>query len=256
MILVKLGGGLIAPKGARQVADTAVIHALGRELAKATEPLVVIHGAGSFGHTLAKKHGIHQGLVDRSQLGPLSEIHLDMRLLNVQVLESLGASGLHPVAIPPYPVAANRDGKLAFLDVSPFGHALDLGLTPVTHGDLVHDELRGVSVLSGDDIAWWLARETKPSRVVFVTDVDGIFDRPPEEPGARLVPSFAPDELRRQSLAGARGPDVTGGMAGKARAIATIAELGTPVWVVNGRQRGRLSEALQGGRPVGTVVTP
>lgn len=254
MILVKLGGGLIAPKGQRKRADVRLIHQLGRELARAREPLIVIHGAGSFGHTLAKKHAIHAGLHDKAQLPPLAAIHFDIRLLNASVLEALGASGLHAVSVSPYAIAVNRDGKLAYLDVSPFGRSLDIGLTPVTHGDAVTDEVRGVSILSGDDIAWWLSRELKPRLMIFATDVDGIFDKLPDEAGATLFRELTPQELLTKPLGGARGPDVTGGMAGKARAIATIADLGVPVWVVNGAKRGRLAAVFDGKKPVGTVV--
>jgi isopentenyl phosphate kinase len=43
-------------------------------------------------------------------------------------------------------------------------------------------------------------------------------------------------------------------MAGKARAIAEMARLGCEVSVVNGLEPGRVRQALQGKRTVGTVV--
>jgi len=101
---------------------------------------------------------------------------------------------------------------------------------PVLHGDACLDEVQGASILSGDTLMTLLAQELRPRLVVFVTDVPGVFDRPPEEPGATLIP--------RILVGGGAGPavktstalhDVTGGVAAKLEAAIAIARSGTRV---------------------------
>ncbi|KAM7169542.1 uncharacterized protein RBU57_004686 isoform 2-T2 [Macrochelys suwanniensis] len=74
----------------------------------------------------------------------------------------------------------------------------------------------GISVLS---------REFSPQRVVFLTDVSGIYDRPPDTPGARLVDSISvsPDgSVDPPVLTSALPHDTTGGVSLKLRAAVNI----------------------------------
>jgi isopentenyl phosphate kinase len=57
----------------------------------------------------------------------------------------------------------------------------------VLHGDCVLDTELGCTVLGGDSIMEVLAAELKPKRVVFLTNVEGIFTKPPDQIGARLI---------------------------------------------------------------------
>jgi isopentenyl phosphate kinase len=53
---------------------------------------------------------------------------------------------------------------------------------PVFHGDAVFDVDTDVAILSGDVVVRELCAFFKPKRAVFVTDVPGIFDKPPPKP--------------------------------------------------------------------------
>ena len=57
--------------------------------------------------------------------------------------------------------------------------ALMEGKIPVLHGDVVNDAEQGCAILSGDTLVECLTEEFKPKRVVFVSDVDGIFTAKP-----------------------------------------------------------------------------
>jgi hypothetical protein len=50
-----------------------------------------------------------------------------------------------------------------------------------TTGDAVLDRARGCTILSGDAIMQRLAQDLRPSTVGFITDVAGIYDRPPHK---------------------------------------------------------------------------
>ena len=58
---------------------------------------------------------------------------------------------------------------------------------PLVHGDAVLDDAQGVAILSGDIWMVELARELGAKSAVFITDVDGVFTKPPTEPDAELV---------------------------------------------------------------------
>ena len=75
----------------------------------------------------------------------------------------------------------DRDG------ISTVRAALQAGLVPVLHGDVVLDGVQGVSILSGDTILERLAFHFHPQRAVFLTNVMGVFDRPPELEGAVML---------------------------------------------------------------------
>ena len=76
-------------------------------------------------------------------------------------------------------VGRNRSGALATLDAERFTDALGAGVSPVSFGDVVRDDAWGFSILSADTIARKLAGELPVVRVLFVSDVGGVF-----EPGA------------------------------------------------------------------------
>jgi isopentenyl phosphate kinase len=65
----------------------------------------------------------------------------------------------------------------------------------VLHGDCVFDSQLGVTILSGDTIMRGLAQALQPRYCVFLTDVVGLYSKPPEQPGAQLIAAVevAPD---------------------------------------------------------------
>lgn len=49
----------------------------------------------------------------------------------------------------------------------------------MVHGDAVFDAEKITRILSGDKLSEVLCQALKPEFCVFVTDVDGVFDKPP-----------------------------------------------------------------------------
>lgn len=253
--MVKLGGSVITTKGGAMRVRKDALRRLAREVAPAAEEgLLVLHGAGSFGHTLAKKAGLVHGIESEAQRDAAARVSADVRALHVEVLLALQAAKVRPFSLPPGQLAYASGGELANMALAPVVLAMQQGFTPVSCGDVVLDDKQGVAIVSADAVALHVVPRLGVSRMVFATDVDGIFDAPPGTEGARLLTHLTARDLRGLSLGGARGADVTGGMAGKGRAIAAIAEAGCEAWVVNGLKPGRVRAALRGELPVGTHV--
>jgi isopentenyl phosphate kinase len=265
MQIVKLGGSLITAKRSntasgkpnQKIFRAAELDSIAKELKKVEGPMIIVHGAGSFGHVEAHRFKLHELDTDHSskQKG-IAIVSRDVRELNLKVMKSLTERGLHGISILPNVTITNKRGCIRSINLEIFNKYLELGLTPVTFGDLVPDTEIGVSICSGDDIMIELAKAFKPERAIFVTDVDGVYDKNPREnKDARLISNLTSKRLSELLHEHERkdGPvDVTGGMFRKAEVCLEIAKLDIECLIINGLEKGRLGKALNGKEVVGT----
>ena len=99
-VVLKLGGGLITDKSRYRQVRTDRIDAVSgvvRELRDSGKSVVLVHGAGSFGHLEARKWGLAEGIDDesyQSQVRAISRVRTDMDDLNAVVIESLSRVGV------------------------------------------------------------------------------------------------------------------------------------------------------------------
>lgn len=257
MILVKLGGSVITDKSRLRTFKRSSCERLARELRAEKGELVVVHGAGSFGHIEAKKHGLHKGYTDDSQIEHVAAVQRDVRELNLKVLEALISKGVRAVSIPPAASATFANGAIRSFEPDAFRSVLDLGLVPVSFGDVVPDEVMGFSICSGDLVMEALARTFKPALVVFCADVDGVFDRDPKRSrSAEIIPELRPSSLRELRRTESKHADVTGSIYGKLERMLAIAQHCEKCMIVNGNVPGRLGKAIRGEKVVSTVVLP
>jgi len=256
-LVLKLGGSAITVKEEPFKVDLEALGRLAHEIAESgVRELIIIHGGGSFGHPLAEKYGIHEGLRDRAQLRGLAETHRAMEELNRFVIEALLEEGLPAVPIPPISCFLTRSGRISRAFTGPVEAVLGLGAIPVLYGDVVMDEEDGFRILSGDQIAAYLALRFSAPRVVLALDVDGVFTKDPtRHPDAELVEVLRASEIKTISAGGpGRGIDVTGGMGEKLREMAPVAEAGIPVFFTSGKKPGNLLKALRGEKVRGTLL--
>lgn len=252
---MKLGGSLLTDKSSYRAARPEQLARLAREVASSPEPVVVVHGAGSFGHVVAKKHDLARGddgSAERRRA--FARVLADVRHLQLMVVEALSDAGLAPLPLSTYDLGRLVDGKLAHYPSHSMRRLVEMGWTPVIPGDGAPDAVRRFGILSGDALMLSLARELRPHRTLFATDVDGVFDRDPRDPDARLLERVAADDLEARAHGEAKGPDVTGAMAGKLARAAAIARLRLDVRILNGAVPGRLADALAGREARGTRV--
>lgn len=254
MMLVKLGGSVITDKTRYLTFRADVLTRLVGEIVSAGREVVLIHGAGSFGHVVASEHRIQDGYISDSQVPVAAKVMEDVRDLNLRVMRVLNEGGLPSASLPPSAVATLRSGKLDVLDVDLFRRYLEIGISPVTFGDVALDSERRFGICSGDQLMERLAKELRPEKVIFVSDVDGVFTADPSrDPGATLmevVDRATLDSLPRTQ----RCADVTGSIFGKIETMLRIASWGGDAVVLNGNAPGRLEAALRGEVVKGTRV--
>ncbi len=254
MIIVKLGGSVITDKTNYRIFHKEETARLAAEIANSRKQVVIVHGAGSFGHVLAERFQLQHGLREKGQVEGAARVMEDVRYLNLQVIRTLNDQGLFSISIPPSAAAQLDAGKLVSLDTDKFRAALLLNLTPVTFGDVVLDKSRGFGICSGDKLIEHLAKTFTPERIIFCADVDGIYDCDPSlNPEAKrfdlVDESTLRDLPRTQKCA-----DVTGSIFGKLESMLHISSYTKDCMVINGNAPGRLEAALNGGEVIGTRV--
>jgi isopentenyl phosphate kinase len=263
MYLVKLGGSVITEKRElRNFRDDVTRRLLG-EIKESGSQVVLVHGAGSFGHILASKYGLKDGFSNDDQIKGISEVQYDVRELNMRILRLASDLGLNPVSIPPAATVVCRSKKISQLNTEPFSSSVKLGMTPITFGDVVFDSEIGFCICSGDDLMFHLSKAFKPEKAIFVTDTDGIFEaNPKKHEGAKVLKQVDQGVLERlkihrkqcESCRGDEGDDATGGILRKVEIMLQISQLGMESLILNGLQPGRLRDCLSGDEVTGTVV--
>lgn len=222
---------------------------------------IIVHGAGSYGHFQASKSGVNKGdLKNPLVKAGFVATRISVSKLNQEVVRSLASEGIPAVGVPPFAAGWSTSNKALKRDnVLEVRRTIDAGFVPVLHGDAVLDNTLGCTILSGDVIVRRLAQVVKPSFVVFLTNVPGVFDRSPEEPDATLLREIVVFEdsswtivdppFGVNSNSGVQttvaAHDTTGGMSTKIAEAASIAAMGIDVYIVEAGTPHAL-EALRG----------
>src|SRR5512139_2493257 len=136
-----------------------------------------------------------------------------------------------------------------------FEKLLGAGVVPVVNeNDTVAVE--EIKVGDNDTLASLVAGCVEADLVAMFTDVEGLYDRNPSEPGATLVPDVPRITAEIERSAGGAGSERSvGGMATKVRAARRLGAQGVATALLSGRRPGVLA-ALLGGERVGTVFAP
>ena len=248
-VVIKWGGGLITHKDQLCTVNLDVIDSLAKACSKSTKKLVIVHGAGSFGHMMAKKFRLAEGRVaGLKQDEAIERVRSDMIELNNHVLSSLQKYGLDAKTFSPHLWATGTGpgfkGELPIFD----------GVT-VVYGDVVEDSEKEFGILSGDDIMLRYSTELpNVERAVFaIGGVDGILRVPPSKAGPEdLIEIWSPEmEFEGEHAAEI---DVTGGIGLKAARGAMISEKGVDVHIINGEHPNRVLAAIDGENVLGTKI--
>jgi isopentenyl phosphate kinase len=246
LALVKLGGSVVTFKDRPLAANTEAIDGISSVLARLGMPVMVIHGGGSFGHHWSVQYGMHTKPANYDPRG-VAVVHESMVALNEIIVNSLIKAGASPYAIAPSAFTNGHDAIPAKIKQL---YEMSKTVMPVTFGDVVHMGGKKYSILSGDALMSIIAKVLKPSRVIFATNVDGIYR---DMASREVVKELRPGRGGLVEFSKAKGADVTGGMQRKVREAFKIASMGMDVVLVNGLYPERIAEAARG-RVEGTLV--
>ena len=247
-IIMKWGGGLISDKTTLCTAEYSTIQSLAdcvKSLSQLGHDIVIVHGAGSFGHIRAREYRLNEGDIGGiDQIDGVEQVRSDMNELHNLVIESLG----------PLAIKSHRPRDFVLNTGPDFIGNLDRFLSPgihITFGDVVDCETpKNFGILSGDDLMLRLSVELPDvTHTIFaMSGAAGLMSTADEF--GELIPLW--DDTVAYSGHHAKDVDVTGGIFLKVERASTIAEHVEHVWLVDGGHPSRILEIVEKGQSVGT----
>lgn len=260
LILIKLGGSVITDKSKPFVARLGVIKRLVGEIKQAVKiykgKILIGHGSGSFGHTVAAKYKTQEGIVNKDSIKGFSLTADAAVKINRIVVNECLLLGLSVVSFSPLSFIYSKDTKPLVVLTSQIKKALEIGLIPVIYGDVIMDETTGFCIYSGektlDLLASELSKYYKVDKIIMVGDTDGVWDKK-----GKTIVKITPRNFSgiKKSLSGSRAVDVTGGMLHKVEESLNLAKKNISTVVINGKGKGNLMKAIVGKGVVSTKVT-
>lgn len=263
-IILKLGGSVITKKYSERFpldineikkrADEYIriedVRRLGVEIYEALQEkniqLVLINGAGTFGHYLVRNWDV---------LDNKAMVHDSVKYLNRRLIEIMEECGLKIEPFAPFDSLRVEDRKYSVYKLWSEGKKIiGAGKIFSTYGDIVSDAASqyGYKVVSGDDIAVEIVRLWDPDKIIMTTDVDGVYYADPRiDKTAKLIKRLRGDE--KVEFSDGRKMDVTGTMKGKVSKLLTTQMKSQ---IINGLVPDNVKSALLGDESIGTLILP
>jgi len=256
--ILKIGGSVITNKNEELTPKTQEMNRIAQEIKKAEiSNLVIVHGGGSFGHPVAQKHSIKEGLKDPNQLLGFAETHHMMTVLNGLFMDTLIMQALPAVSITPSSCIITENGRIKCFEDTALKIMLGMGFLPVLYGDTVLDTKLGFTILSGDQIVSYAATRLNAGQIIMGVDVDGLYNADPKiEKNAKMFTHLTLEELKKLhgKLGKSNACDVTGGMFGKMAELIPAIEKRIPVKIVNATKPNYIYKVLKGETVQGTII--
>ena len=262
MIILKIGGSILTNKDAVSDVDTKSLKRIASEIKSSLDnsfkELIIVHGAGSFGHPPAKKYKIGEKFDEseypQKRIG-FCETQNAVKKLNMYICEAFIDEGLPVVAIPASSFMRATNKRITDGNLDSFKRYLEKGFIPVIYGDVVLDDELEICVISGDQLIQYLAKNLNPDMVVLGTDVDGVYNKNPKtHDDAIFFDKFSSlDDL--DTLEGTTNVDVTGGMVGKIKELLYLADLGIESKIINAEVEDNVFKVLENEKVKGTVIS-
>ncbi len=264
LLIMKLGGSLITHKNRWYPSiNKENLRRLAKEIKKGLDErkdlsLILIHGAGSYGHVLAKLYKAMDENDYNKKLIGFAEIQKLQNVLNAKVCDFLLDEDIPAVPMQASFSAVLENGKLKRMDIGAIKGMVDVGLIPVLYGVPAYDEKKKGNILSGDTILVYLAENLSKffeiEAVVHITDVDGVFDRNPREKDAKLIGKIDKDNIDAilNVISESNNIDVTGGMWKKVSDLTKLKNI--KCIIANGNREGVVEKIIKGEKVVCTEI--
>jgi len=274
MIILKLGGSVLTKKDLKEnEVNYTNLNRIATEIKDAinnesnnnplSDGLVIIHGAGSYGHPLAKKYSIGETFTEeeypKKRIG-FSKTQNCVKKLNTIVCDVLISHEIPCVSLQASSFITTKNKRINTFNLDLIERYLKEGFIPVIYGDVVLDDNLKIVVLSGDQILQFIAKNLKVENskfnkeVILGTDVCGVFTKNPKKyDDAKHIPKLSSlDEIKE--FDSTTNIDVTGGMIGKIKELLELANIGIESKIVDANEPKTIFNALKGKKVKGTII--
>ena len=253
-LLIKLGGTLLDSAQTRAALASQIAR-----LVAAGHQTVVVHGGGKRLSRYLADRGIESRFVGGFRVTTPETLDAVIKVLagevNLELVSALGSAGARPVGLTgadaglvmAVPLSAELGAVGQIERVRP--ELLDLltahGYLPVV-ACLAGGEHGEAFNVNADQMAVACATSFRADRLIFLTDVNGVFDSE-----KRLIATLTAEQANSLIASGV----ASGGMEAKLRACTSAVEQGVgQVRIANGALAGVLDSML-GERPIGTTMS-
>ncbi len=262
VIFIKLGGGLITDKNKPFVARIDVIRCLALEIKQAIKGknigLVLAHGSGSFGHSVAAKYKTQEGVKDKNSIWGISAVSDAAIRINRIVMEEFLKAGLPVVSFAPKSFILAKSGKVKEIFEQPLTEILKLGMLPVVYGDVVMDIDKGCAIFSSERIISELANKLrsqfKIEKIIYCGNTGGVYDSE-----GSTIPTIDSKIYKKvmSKIGGSAATDVTGGMLHKVQEAMKVVKIAKcEVVIMSGIKNGSLVKEIKGLKINRTIIVP
>jgi len=261
LTVVKMGGSSITFKDKPFSINEEGINNIAEALSEAGMRYFLIHGGGSWGHTVATIYGLSSFYHSDSGKG-VSFTKIKMLQLSVQVQKILMEKGLFTFYFPAQLIdTLNKDEVIEMIERSVY---------PLTFGDVIYEYGKGFRVIGGDEIALKISYKFPINKVVFIMGTPGIMD----ENGNVIkkisvkrsegsiyignVPIIKGNSFERfqkvLTKISENSPDATGGLSFKLYIAYMLAKAGISSVFISSGNKENIIKALKGYKFDGSVV--
>ena len=238
-----MGGSIITNKDRPLSPRKKTIDKIIKNLKKISEPVILVHGGGSFGHYCSVRYDMHTKPAKYDYHG-IAIVKNSMIELNKIILDSMVKNKLNPYCLPPTDFMAGD--KPIISKIKQIKNMAESNLTPVTFGDALWYGQKKSYILSGDRIMSILAKSLRPRLSIFLLNVDGLYS---DFNTKKLIYDMKDQQASIQEIS----MDVTGGMKRKVEEAIKISKMGLKVFFVNGNKPHRVVDAIQKNKFEGTI---
>jgi len=95
-----------------------------------------------------------------------------------------------------------------------------------------------------DELSGLIAEMMECSVLIILSNIDGIYDRHPDEEGAEIIREVAPGADLSNYILATKSSAGRGGMQSKHHTACTVAAQGIDVYIANGKREGILTDLL------------
>jgi len=246
IVILKLGGSVITTKSKPQTLNIRAIKNIAQIIREFDKPIIIVHGAGSFGHYFAKRFRISNK--PTTSIKAIIQIRESMIKLNSSVIEIFNKYKINTLAFSPISMYNKKNILLHWEHY--LKKMLNMDMIPITYGDIIPGS-KGFYIISGDIIVKDLTHLLNPRNVVFASDIDGLYSDINDK--STLIKKVQINKRYSMNFH-TKKFDVTGGIQTKLKQALDIAQLGTNVQITNGLRPRMLMKALNG-EHIGTLIT-
>ena len=265
LTVLKLGGSLLTDKRKPYVIRKDVLESAASEIKECInegliQSLILVHGVGSYGHPLVLEHQLHKGFQSTDQILPIAKTQAKVNEFRHMIVKQFHDIDIPMVLLHPSSMIISEKMRMTNYFLDALRSFVDLQTVPLLGGDMLIDSVMGWSVGSGDQLAVLLAKEMGAKKLIFASDVTGIYSADPKSmPDALPIERINLNELEatleRMGVSGVT--DASGAMKGKLMSIAhakPLIEKGLKVGLISMMEYGTLKTFLKGDKVQATNI--